>query len=211
MYKQKAECSFIHLVAAGIWPTQWRKTRRRPNTTYFHGRWGKTGGAGFPASSGSGTSCGLALIIALLSAEPAVKRQFCTDLMLYIGCCSCIVKISTYLSPTPKVMAILPSHFAWQRERSEKHSGAQRRYGEKTVSLPHSRTASQAPCSLCDRVSTASQLSGSSLDGRIFAEVPARLLAVKSTPLTNEPSRVQPQRSVSRCSVEDFQVSSTYL
>lgn len=105
-------------------------------------------------------------------------------------------------------MAIWPSHFAWQRERSEKHSGAQRRYGEKTFSLPRNRLASQAPCSLCDRISTASQLSGSSLDPRISPEVSTQLLAVELTPPSDEARKMQPRRSASRCSVEDFQVSS---
>lgn len=110
----------------------------------------------------------------------------------------------------PKVMAIWPSFFAWQRERSEKHSGAQRRYGEKMFSLPRSRTASQVPCSLCDRTSTASQPSGPSLDPRISPEVSTHLLAVELTPLSNEAHKMQPRRSVSCCSVKDFQVSSRY-
>lgn len=205
----------IHLVAdyscralaAGTWPTQWRRTRRRQNTTYFPGRWGKTGGGVFPASSGSGTSCGLASTIGLQSAEPAAKRQLGTDFVSYIASCSCLLK-SFHSYPSPKVMAICPSHFAWQRERSEKHSGAQRRYGDKTFSLPRNRTASQAPCSLCDRISTASQQSGSSLDPRISPEVSTQLLAVELTPPGDEARKMLPRRRVSRCSVEDFQASS---
>lgn len=115
---------------------------------------------------------------------------------------------SFLLIPPHKVMAIWPSHFAWQRERSEKHSGAQRRYGEKAFSLNRSRTAPQAPCSLCDRISTASQLSGPSLGPGVSPEVSTRLLAVELTPLSDEAREMQPRRSVSRCSFEDFQVSS---
>lgn len=110
-----------------------------------------------------------------------------------------------------KVMAIWPSHFAWQRERSEKHSGAQRRYGEKAISLPRHRTASQAPCSLCHRISIANQLAGESVHPRISPVVPARLsplLAVESTPLSAEARKIEPRCGVSRCSVKDFQVSS---
>lgn len=109
-------------------------------------------------------------------------------------------------------MAIWPSHFAWARERSEKHSGAQRRYGERTFSLPRDRTASQAPCSLCDRIATTNQLAGPSLHPRISPEVSARLcppLAVELTPLSAEARKIHPRCSASRCSVEDLQVSSS--
>ncbi|XP_075873072.1 speedy protein A [Nelusetta ayraudi] len=109
-----------------------------------------------------------------------------------------------------EVMSIWPSHFAWSRERSEKHSGAQRHYGERTFSLPRDRTASRAPCSLCDRIATANQLAGPSLHPRISPEVSARLcppLAVESTPLSAEAREIQPRCSASRCSVEDLRVS----
>lgn len=105
-------------------------------------------------------------------------------------------------------MAIWPSHFVWQRERSEKHSGAQRRYGDKTFSLSRNRMASQAPCSLCDRMSTAGQQSGSSLDPGISPEVSTPLLAMELTPPSDEARKMLPQRRASRCSVEDFQASS---
>lgn len=69
--------------AAGTWPTQWRRTRRRPSTAFSPGHWGKTGGGVSPASSGSGTSCGLASAIGPPSAKPAVKRQFGADFVSY--------------------------------------------------------------------------------------------------------------------------------
>lgn len=138
--------------------------------------------------------------------------------LLAIYCSLCLVFLDfSNLSPTPntprppKVMAIWPSHFAWQRERSEKHSGAQRRYGEKTFSLPRSRTALQGPCSLCECFPTANQLVGPSLHTRISHEGSALLspvLAVESTPLSIEARQVLPRRNASHCSVEDLQVSS---
>lgn len=88
--------------AAGIWPTQWRRTRRRPNTTYFPGRWGKTGDGVFPASCDSGTSCGLASTIGLQSAEPAAKRQSGTNFVSYVVSCSCVVKIFFFSFPSTR-------------------------------------------------------------------------------------------------------------
>lgn len=41
---------------------------------FFHGRWARTGGSSFRASSSSETSCGAALSTELLSAGAAVKR-----------------------------------------------------------------------------------------------------------------------------------------
>lgn len=119
-------------------------------------------------------------------------------------------KFSSFSVPS-KVMSIWPSHFAWARERSEKHSGAQRHYGERTFSLPRDRTASRAPCSLCERIATANQLAGPSLHPRISPEVSARLcppLAAESTPLSAEARKIQPRCSASLCSVEDLRVSS---
>lgn len=64
---------------AGTWPTPWRRMRRRPSMPFSPGHWGKTGGGVFPASSNSGTSCGLASATGPPSAEPAVKRQWGAD------------------------------------------------------------------------------------------------------------------------------------
>ncbi|XP_042245077.1 speedy protein A isoform X1 [Thunnus maccoyii] len=51
-----------------------------------------------------------------------------------------------------EVMAIVPSHFVWQRERSEHHSGAQRQYGDRNQArIPRGPTASPVLCALCNR------------------------------------------------------------
>ncbi|KAG7466073.1 hypothetical protein MATL_G00160970 [Megalops atlanticus] len=51
-----------------------------------------------------------------------------------------------------EVMAIVPSHFLWQRERAEHHSGAQRQYGDRDeVQMPRGPSASPARCALCAR------------------------------------------------------------
>ncbi|KAM6973295.1 speedy protein A [Aplochiton taeniatus] len=53
-----------------------------------------------------------------------------------------------------EVMAIVPSHFVWQRERAEHHSGARRQYGERDqVHMPRGPSASPAACALCDQSS----------------------------------------------------------
>ncbi|XP_061751707.1 speedy protein A isoform X1 [Nerophis ophidion] len=50
-----------------------------------------------------------------------------------------------------EVMAIMPSHFVWKRERSEHHSGAQRRYDQRNaVHFPRGPAASPVPCAHCD-------------------------------------------------------------
>ncbi|KAL7873757.1 hypothetical protein AOLI_G00128280 [Acnodon oligacanthus] len=61
-----------------------------------------------------------------------------------------------------EVMAIVPSHFIWQRERAEHHSGAQRLYrNQEEVHMPRGPTASPEPCSLCARISVLSPPSSS--------------------------------------------------
>ncbi|XP_054653390.1 speedy protein A isoform X2 [Dunckerocampus dactyliophorus] len=50
-----------------------------------------------------------------------------------------------------EVMAIMPSHFVWKRERSEHHSGAQRHYDQReTARLPRGPAASPVPCAHCN-------------------------------------------------------------
>ncbi|KAM9842987.1 speedy protein A [Aulostomus maculatus] len=49
-----------------------------------------------------------------------------------------------------EVMAIVPSHFVWKRERSEHHSGAHRQYGDRDQAcLPRGPATSPLPCSFC--------------------------------------------------------------
>ncbi|KAJ3594741.1 hypothetical protein NHX12_004048 [Muraenolepis orangiensis] len=48
-----------------------------------------------------------------------------------------------------EVIAIMPSHLLWQRERAEPHSGARRYYGERDqVCMPRGPSAAPAPCTL---------------------------------------------------------------
>ncbi|XP_054469730.1 speedy protein A [Anoplopoma fimbria] len=62
-----------------------------------------------------------------------------------------------------EVMAIVSSHFVWQRDRSEHHSGAQRQYGERArTRVPRGPLASPVPCPLCKRGSASDRGPGSS-------------------------------------------------
>uniref|UniRef100_A0A665V8M7 Speedy/RINGO cell cycle regulator family member A n=1 Tax=Echeneis naucrates TaxID=173247 RepID=A0A665V8M7_ECHNA len=50
-----------------------------------------------------------------------------------------------------EVMAIVPSHSVWLRERSEHHSGARRHYGNRDdVNIPRGPSASPVYCALCN-------------------------------------------------------------
>lgn len=62
-----------------------------------------------------------------------------------------------------EVMAILPSHFLWQRERLEHHSGAQRQYSDQDrAGFPRGPLASPVSCALCNRGSRFEEAQGSS-------------------------------------------------
>ncbi|NXJ83018.1 SPDYA protein, partial [Trogon melanurus] len=50
-----------------------------------------------------------------------------------------------------EVMAIAPTHYIWQRERSPHHSGAVRSYSDDEVQLPRGPTATPADCLLCGK------------------------------------------------------------
>ncbi|XP_010736521.2 speedy protein A isoform X1 [Larimichthys crocea] len=66
-----------------------------------------------------------------------------------------------------EVMAILPSHFLWQRERLEHHSGAQRQYGDQDrAGFPRGPLASPVSCALCNRGSRFDEPQGSSSPSR---------------------------------------------
>lgn len=53
-----------------------------------------------------------------------------------------------------EVMAIVPSHFVWQRERAEHHSGAQRlQQHREEILVPRGPAASPEPCFLCAKTS----------------------------------------------------------
>lgn len=69
-------------------------------------------------------------------------------------------------------MAIVPSHFIWQRERAEHHSGAQRLYRNRgEILIPRGPSASPEPCSLCAKT-TAHPLPRPSSAGARSASVP---------------------------------------
>ncbi|XP_051251883.1 speedy protein A [Dicentrarchus labrax] len=66
-----------------------------------------------------------------------------------------------------EVMAIVPSHFVWQRERSEHHSGAQRQYGDQDhARFPRGPLASPVSCALCNHGTRLDQGPGSSYPSR---------------------------------------------
>lgn len=48
-------------------------------------------------------------------------------------------------------MAIAPTHYIWQRERSVHHSGAIRNYNRDEVHLPRGPSATPVDCSLCGK------------------------------------------------------------
>lgn len=48
-------------------------------------------------------------------------------------------------------MAIAPTHYIWQRERSVHHSGAVRHYNRDEVQLPRGPSATPVDCSLCGK------------------------------------------------------------
>nr|XP_013011186.1 speedy protein A [Cavia porcellus] len=50
-----------------------------------------------------------------------------------------------------EVMAIAPTHYIWQRERSVHHSGAVRNYNREQVQLPRGPSATPVDCSLCGK------------------------------------------------------------
>ncbi|NXY46242.1 SPDYA protein, partial [Ceuthmochares aereus] len=50
-----------------------------------------------------------------------------------------------------EVMAIAPTHFVWQRERSPHHSGAVRSYNDGTMQLPRGPSATPTDCRLCGK------------------------------------------------------------
>ncbi|XP_026210915.1 speedy protein A isoform X2 [Anabas testudineus] len=61
-----------------------------------------------------------------------------------------------------EVMAIVPSHFVWQRARSEHHSGAHRQYGDRDhARIPRGPLASPISCGLCNHGTSLDQGLGS--------------------------------------------------
>lgn len=79
---------------------------------------------------------------------------------------TCMVNLSLSL----QVMAISPSHSLWQRERLEHHSGAQRQYGNQSLTFPRGPSASPVFCALCNHGSVPDDGSGSSFSCSTFKE-----------------------------------------
>ncbi|XP_066451202.1 speedy protein A [Eleutherodactylus coqui] len=50
-----------------------------------------------------------------------------------------------------EVMAVAPTHYIWQRERSEQHSGALRNYSGDEFSIPRGPCATPQTCILCGK------------------------------------------------------------
>ncbi|KAM4770832.1 speedy protein A [Rhinophrynus dorsalis] len=50
-----------------------------------------------------------------------------------------------------EVMAIAPTHYIWQRERSEHHSGAIRKYSKEETNIPRGPFATPQDCVLCGK------------------------------------------------------------
>ncbi|XP_028994590.1 speedy protein A [Betta splendens] len=69
-----------------------------------------------------------------------------------------------------EVMSIMPSHFVWQRERSEHHSGAQRQYSDRNhTRMPRGPAASPVSCDLCNHGTTLNKTVGSCSPSRGYS------------------------------------------
>lgn len=97
-------------------------------------------------------------------------------------------------TPSFQVMAIVPTHFIWQRERAEHHSGAQRFYigDREKVHIPRGPSASPAPCALCAKSSglglSSSSDSGSSTSLSSSPLPFALALSLETTPPRSQAS-----------------------
>ncbi|XP_030574143.1 speedy protein A isoform X2 [Archocentrus centrarchus] len=84
-----------------------------------------------------------------------------------------------------EVMAIVSSHFVWQRQRSDHHGGAQRQYSDNDcVRFPRGPSASPVSCSLCKRgtrIGHSSSPPSRSSAMQILKEVPRNDVPCKST------------------------------
>ncbi|XP_029317215.1 speedy protein A [Cottoperca gobio] len=130
-----------------------------------------------------------------------------------------------------EVMAIVSSHFVWQRERSEHHSGARRQYGDRELShIPRGPSASPVPCALCNRgngldpgpgASSPSRRSSAPTPNPAFSHPFTSALSLEITPPRTAASRrkavetkIQAQHSFCCCAEEvpklDSSCGSTY-
>ncbi|KAF4102216.1 speedy protein A [Onychostoma macrolepis] len=97
-----------------------------------------------------------------------------------------------------EVMAIVPSHFIWQRERAEHHSGAQRLYqNREEILIPRGPSASPEPCFLCAKTS-ARPVPRPSSTGARSSSVPLKATAHKAQ-ASHRPSKMPKARHTCNC------------
>ncbi|XP_072313784.1 speedy protein A [Eucyclogobius newberryi] len=106
-----------------------------------------------------------------------------------------------------EVMAIVPCHFVWLRERLEHHSGAQRQYSHKDhISVPRGPTASPVSCAFCSCSSKLDQslsLVSSHQNPSAKATNPSILLPATSS-LRMATPQTELDRLISECSSCEF-------
>ncbi|XP_073682675.1 speedy protein A [Garra rufa] len=97
-----------------------------------------------------------------------------------------------------EVMAIVPSHFIWQRERAEHHSGAQRLYqNREEILVPRGPSASPEPCFLCAKTSARPVARPSSVGAR-SSNVPLEATANKRQ-ASHRPSKITKAHHTCNC------------
>ncbi|XP_074548995.1 speedy protein A isoform X2 [Halichoeres trimaculatus] len=101
-----------------------------------------------------------------------------------------------------EVMAIVPSHFVWQRNRSEHHGFAQRQYGDQMqLRFPRGPSASPVFCALCNRGNRSNQRPGPALSHRGSAAQSqhAAFPFISAQQVELSPPRAQHQAQHSSC------------
>ncbi|KAG8544340.1 hypothetical protein GDO81_022648 [Engystomops pustulosus] len=90
-------------------------------------------------------------------------------------------------------MAIAPTHYIWQRERSAHHSGALRAYTSEEFSVPRGPCATPQDCSLCGKKG---QLLGAGLSASSSSSSSDSTLLRTQMELPNTPET--PRRNILR-------------
>lgn len=96
-------------------------------------------------------------------------------------------------------MAIAPTHYIWQRERSVHHSGAVRNYNRDEVHLPRGPSATPVDCSLCGkkgryvRLGLSSSSSSSSDTGELMEKDSQELHSAFSVATAGDPPHTYSQ------------------
>ncbi|KAE8600280.1 hypothetical protein XENTR_v10013170 [Xenopus tropicalis] len=97
-----------------------------------------------------------------------------------------------------EVMAIAPSHYIWQRERSEHHSGAARNYSKYDVYLPRGPSATPLDCPVCGNKGRLMELglsTSSSASSSTTFQVNEHILPQDSLQSSGENMAIDPQPS----------------